>query len=72
MVADKPVEREGKLAARQGERRAAARRADRLAAPENRVWGITPEDGTPTMLPGGGSRIRLEIKTGLNSFSSRQ
>ena len=72
VAVDKPAEREDKRVERLEEPKVAERRADKPEVLEIQGLGITPEHVTQMMLPGGGSRISLAIKTGSNSFSSRQ
>jgi hypothetical protein len=65
---DKLVEVADKLAV--AELKEEAQRADKLAVRETR--GLEILDGTRTMSRAEDSRINLEIRTGLSSFSSRQ
>ena len=56
----------------QVERRAAARRADKLEALEIQESGITRADVTQMMSEGATSRISLAIKVDSSSFSNRR
>ena len=71
MAVGKPEEREDKRVERPEEPKVAERRADKPGALEIQGSGITPEDVTQMMSPGGGNRISLAIKTGSSSFSNR-
>ena len=70
-VADRPVEPEGRQVEQPEERKEVEHRADKQEAPE------TPDSAIPTlevaiqMMPQGGGRISLAIKTGPNCFSSK-
>ena len=70
MAADKPAEREDKRVERPVEPKAAERRAARPEVPA--ILGLGTRDATPATLRVRVSKDSLAIKTGSNSFSSRQ
>ena len=69
---DRLAEREDNLVDQRAERRAAAHRADNLAALEIQGLRITRADVTQMMSDFVASRISLVNKTGPSSFSNRR